>query len=189
MRPNPRKADSVRDLGPVDLSGIREAVLEIPEAVWDLENNCKPNDFGALSTTRHVVFRFIADPASWAESYDRALWASWKERLLPLMAQVVRPYGYARGAYPRVMLARMAPGGIIRPHVDRNRAARWPHKIHVPITTNDNVTFFVDRQGYKLQVGRAYEINNMAEHAVANQGDSDRIHLIFEYYDLDQPEA
>ena len=28
----------------------------------------------------------------------------------------------------------------------------------------------------------------MAVHAVENNGDSDRIHLIFEYYDLDQPE-
>jgi hypothetical protein len=27
----------------------------------------------------------------------------------------------------------------------------------------------------------------MAVHAVRNDGDSDRIHLIFEYYDLDQP--
>lgn len=28
---------------------------------------------------------------------------------------------------------------------------------------------------------------NMGMHAVENNGDSDRIHLIFEYYDLDQP--
>jgi hypothetical protein len=28
----------------------------------------------------------------------------------------------------------------------------------------------------------------MGVHAVANKSDSDRIHLIFEYYDLDQPE-
>ena len=28
----------------------------------------------------------------------------------------------------------------------------------------------------------------MGLHAVANRGESQRIHLIFEYYDLDQPE-
>jgi aspartyl/asparaginyl beta-hydroxylase (cupin superfamily) len=103
------------------------------------------------------------------------------------MAQAVRPYGYARGEYPRVMLARMAPGGIIKPHRDANPAARWPHKIHVPLLTNDRVTFFVDGIGYRMPEGEAYEVNNMGVHAVENAGDSDRIHLIFEYYDPDQP--
>ena len=28
----------------------------------------------------------------------------------------------------------------------------------------------------------------MGSHAVANEGATDRIHLIFEYYDLDQPD-
>jgi hypothetical protein len=32
------------------------------------------------------------------------------------------------------------------------------------------------------------EVNNMGLHAVENRGATDRIHLIFEYYDLDQPE-
>jgi aspartyl/asparaginyl beta-hydroxylase (cupin superfamily) len=85
------------------------------------------------------------------------------------------------------MLARMAPGGVIKPHRDANPAAKWPHKIHVPIKTNDKVTFFVDGVGYHFAEGQAVEVSNMAVHAVQNAGDSDRIHLIFEYYDLDQP--
>ena len=79
-------------------------------------------------------------------------------------------------------------GGVIHPHVDANPAALWPHKIHVPITTNEKVTFFIGDEGHKLEVGKAYEVNNLGMHAVTNEGESDRIHLIFEYYDLDQPE-
>jgi aspartyl/asparaginyl beta-hydroxylase (cupin superfamily) len=103
------------------------------------------------------------------------------------MAQATAPYGYARAEYPRVMLARMAPGGVIKPHRDANPAAKWPHKIHVPIQTNGKVTFYVDGVGYHFAEGQAVEVSNMAVHAVENAGDSDRIHLIFEYYDLDQP--
>ena len=33
----------------------------------------------------------------------------------------------------------------------------------------------------------AVEVNNMVVHAVTNAGHAPRIHLIFEYYDLDQP--
>jgi aspartyl/asparaginyl beta-hydroxylase (cupin superfamily) len=86
------------------------------------------------------------------------------------------------------MLARMAPGGVIQPHRDANPAAKWPHKIHVPLLTNDRVTFTIEGRGYHLPEGEAVEVNNMGVHAVANAGDTDRIHLIFEYYDPDQPE-
>ncbi len=188
MHPNPRKTESIRHLGPVDSARLSEAVLAIPESVWNEENAAKPNKFDALSSTRHIVFRFISSPLHWARSYDRPLWKQWQLLLLPVMEEATRSYGYARHAYPRVMLARMAPGGVIHPHVDANPAALWPHKIHVPITTNDKVTFFIGEQGHKLETGKAYEVNNLGRHAVSNEGDSDRIHLIFEYYDLDQPE-
>lgn len=185
---NPRKTTSVRRLGTVGIERLREAVLSIPEAVWDQENDEKPNRFEALDRTRHVVFRFVSDFSDWRRSYDRPLWAQWQTLLEPVMREAVRPYGYARDAFPRVMLARMAPGGVIKPHRDANPAAKWPHKIHVPLLTNDKVTFFVDGIGYRFAEGEAAEVSNMAVHAVENAGDTDRIHLIFEYYDLDQPD-
>ena len=187
MHINPRKTTSVRPLGKVDISGIREAILAIPEDIWDAENADKPNRFEALDRTRHIVFRFVSNFQDWRESYDRPLWAQWRERLAPVLAEATRPYGYARAAFPRVMLARMAAGGIIKPHRDANPAAKWPHKIHVPIQTNDQVAFLVGDTEYHFPEGEAVEVNNMGVHAVRNGGDSDRIHLIFEYYDLDQP--
>jgi hypothetical protein len=156
--------------------------------MWDQENASKPNRFAALDATRHIVFRFVANLYDWRTSYDRPLWNEWSHLLLPVLTEATRPYGYARGTFPRVMLARMAPGGIIHPHKDASPSAKWPHKIHVPLQTNDGVTFFVDDQPFHLPEGEAVEVNNMGKHAVENRGSTDRIHLIFEYYDLDQPE-
>jgi hypothetical protein len=187
LQPNPRKTTSVRALGNVDIMSLREAVLAIPEAIWDAENADKPNRFEALDKTRHIVFRFVDNFQDWRQSHDRPLWAQWRALIEPVLEQATGPYGYARAAFPRVMLARMAPGGVIKPHRDANPAARWPHKIHVPIQTNDKVVFFVEGVGYRMPEGEAFEVNNMGVHAVENNGDSDRIHLIFEYYDLDQP--
>jgi hypothetical protein len=188
MHANPRKTTSIRPLGKVDISGIRDAILAIPESTWDAENADKPNKFEALDRTRHIVFRFVDDFRDWRGSHDRPLWSEWRERLLPVMEQATRPYGYARAAYPRVMLARMAPGGIIHPHVDANPSAKWPHKIHVPILTNPKVGFLVGNTVHVFPEGEAVEVNNLGRHAVQNNGDTDRIHLIFEYYDLDQPD-
>ena len=188
MQPNPRKTTSIRKLGQVDITRLRAAVLAIPEAVWNAENEDKPNRFEALDRTRHIVFRFVSNFRDWRQSYDRPLWPEWKALIEPVLAEATRNYGYQRGVFPRVMLARMAPGGVIKPHRDANPAAKWPHKIHVPLLTNDKVTFFVDGAGYHFPEGEAVEVSNMAVHAVENAGTTDRIHLIFEYYDPDQPE-
>jgi len=171
----------------VETGALREAVLKIPESIWTAENEAKPNRFEALDKTEHVVFRFVANMRDWRESYDRPLWDEWRPVLQPVLDQATADYGYANGIFPRVMLARMAPGGVIHPHVDGARAASWPHKIHVPLMTNPGVRFFVDPRYYHLEADQAYEVNNLVPHAVVNEGSTPRIHLIFEYYDAEQP--
>jgi len=201
MQANPRKTTSLRHLGKVDIAQLREAVLAIPEAIWDAENHNKPNQryesagaVGAPVTgrvwnkTRHIIFRFITNQRDWRESADWPLWQEWRERLRPVMEQATRPYGYVRAVYPRVMLARLAAGGEILPHMDNNPAAQWPHKIHVPLLTNPQVGFRIGDTIHHLPEGEAIEVNNLGTHAVRNGGTTDRIHLIFEYYDLDQPD-
>jgi hypothetical protein len=180
-----RKTTSVKFLGPVDIGSLRDDILGIPESVWAMENNAKPNRFVELDETRHIVFRFVDSFVDWRFSHDRPLWAQWRARLEPVMQQACAAYGYARGIYPRVMLARMPAGGLIKPHVDSAPAASWPHKIHVPIQTNPQVQFYVEPETYHLAVGQAYEVNNLAPHAVTNAGDTPRIHLIFEYYEVE----
>ena len=188
MHANPRKTDSIRKLGLVDIARLKEAVLAVPESVWQAENQSKPNRFGALDATQHVIFRFVSNFIDWRHSYEKPLWSEWKDLLEPVLAEATAAFGYRNGAFPRIMLARMSPGGVIHPHRDQNPAAKWPHKVHVPLLTNPDVTFYVDGTGYQLVEGEAVEVNNMGLHAVENRGSSDRIHLIFEYYDLDQPE-
>lgn len=188
IRPNPRKTESIRRLGKVDIAALRDAVLKLPEKVWNAENATKPNRFAALDSTQHIVFRFVSSAADWRFFYERPIWGEWSDLLSPVLAEATAGYGYSRGEFPRVMLARMAPGGIIQPHQDANPAAKWPHKIHIPIETNDQVIFFIGGKPYHLPAGEAVEVNNMAVHGVENRGTTDRIHLIFEYFDLDQPE-
>ena len=188
MTVNPRKTESIRRLGRIDITRLRDAVLAIPETIWEQENSTKPNRFDALDKTVHIPFRFVREFDDWRVSDDMPLWAAWRDLLEPVLAAATAPYGYRRGGYPRIMLARMAPGGVIHPHRDGNPSAKWPHKIHIPLQTNPQVTFEIDEVGYHFEEGEAVEVSNMAVHAVTNAGDTDRIHLIFEYYDLDQPE-
>lgn len=185
---NPRKTRSVRKLGSVDIGALQAAVMAIPEDVWDAENAGKPNKFEVLDETRHIVFRFIDSPRDWRRSHDRTAWPRWRGLLEPVMAQAVLGYGYARGMFPRVMLARLPAAGVIHPHIDANPAAKWPHKMHVPLSTNAAVVSCFGGEEHHFPPGEAVEVNNLGPHWVHNRGDTDRVHLIFEYYDADQPE-
>lgn len=190
MIANPRKTRSLRRLGPVDLGSLRDDILAIPDSMWASENALKPNrgpSYDSLDRTEHIIFRFIRNYRDCRESMDFPLWATWRERLEPVLQAAIAPYGYTRVQFPRVMLARMAAGGKILVHRDANAAALWPHKIHIPITTNDKVRFYIEPHHYHLEVGQAYEVNNIDLHAVDNDGDTSRIHLIFECFDVDQP--
>jgi hypothetical protein len=186
--PNPRKTLGFRDLGPVEIGALKQAVLAIPESVWDFENANKPNRYSSLDETRHIPLIFVEKPTDWRRSRDMRLWPQWKPLVAPVLDAATRTYGYARGAFPRVMLAQLPAGKKIHPHRDANLAAKWPHKIHVPLVTNDRVEFVIEGVGRHLAEGRAVEVNNMGVHSVSNDGNADRVHLIFEYYDLDQPE-
>ncbi len=179
---NPHKTKAVKELGAVDISGIREAILAIPEEVWDLEDKEKPNKFNELHKARHIVFRFVENMQVCTDYYDRPIWEEWKDKFLPVLAAAVAPYGYEEGHYSRIMLARLEAGGEIKAHVDGNKAATFPHKIHIPIQTNDKVFFFANPKMYSFKEGHAYEVNNLGVHYAENGGEEDRIHLIFEYY-------
>jgi len=186
MYPNPRKTTSIRRLGAVDVDALRTAVSAIPESLWQAENADKPNRFEALDATAHIVFRFVSDMRDWRSNYARPLWTEWEPLLAPVLSAATADYGYENGVFPRVMLARMPAGGVIQPHRDANPAAKWPHKIHVPVQTNDQVLFRLGNETHHIAEGEAAEVNNMDIHSVVNRGTTSRIHLIFEYYDADQ---
>jgi hypothetical protein len=185
---NFNKTADVRELGQIELGGIRTDIRAIVAEEWDTDEDFEANynKRGALRATRHIIFRFCDRRVRPARCYDQPAWDRWAPLLLPVMAAAVTPYGYARGFYPRIMLARLPAGAFIAPHTDGDARGSRPHKIHVPILTNPDAYFFVNDGRYHFEEGRAYEVNNSTRHAAVNSGKTDRIHLIFEYLDADQ---
>lgn len=82
----------------------------------------------------------------------------------------------------RVMLVNLKAGGSIDAHRDEGDYAAKRNRYHIPITTNPNVKFVVgDRpEVFNLEVGYIYQLANKEMHGVFNQGDTDRIHLVFD---------
>jgi len=178
------KTGFFNELGTADVSKIVDRVKSIPESQWESENEEKPNKLNKLNDTEHVLFRFVDGYEKVYDYHDLPLWAEWKDVLLPVMEQAAQALGYDDYRFPRVMLARLPASGQIFDHSDR-AASYFIHKIHVPLITNEKTMFRVGQQEQHLRVGEIVEVNNKRNHAVRNDGDQDRIHLIFECYSME----
>jgi len=178
------KTDYFEHLGSADISALIGRIKSIPESLWNAENEDKPNKYARLNDTRHIMFRFINRGGSVYDFHDFPLWDEWKDVLLPIMKQVANRLGYKDYRFPRAMLAKLPAGSEIFGHSDGD-ASHYIHKIHVPLITNSETIFHVGREARHLPAGEIFEVNNKRVHAVENNGDEDRVHFIFECYNMD----
>ena len=81
-------------------------------------------------------------------------------------------------AYQR-MLSVVMPDDFITEHRD-HQAEYWMARVHVPLTTNPKAIYRSGSRDYHMEVGQAYLINTLLEHSVFNNGETPRIHLMFD---------
>ncbi len=181
--PRVAKPAVARYLGPVDVAPLRACVGRLSEKVWRQEDAIKENAFFCFTHTSHIVFRFIPGNRTPLRFYSNPIWEVWQAWLLPIMTRAAAWYGYAEPVYPKAMLARLAAGHGIAPHEDAEPSHPFVHKIHVPLQTNPRALLTIDDHTLHLEVGHAWEVNNLVPHAAFNGGVRDRIHFIFEVYE------
>lgn len=184
-RLNPNKTSGLRELGQVDITKLKSMVSKLGEELWQIETKARENEFKVFHHTQHIIFRFPDTSITRLEVHDNPSWTIWKPFLMPIMEAAVEPYNYKKGQFKAVMLAKLKAGYSIDMHRDGLPEYYFLHKIHVPIQTNDQVTFHIKPQNHFLKEGIAYEVNNLLPHYVTNKGEEDRIHLIFEYVNGD----
>jgi hypothetical protein len=101
--------------------------------------------------------------------------------VLPSFREVLDAFQCPMG---RVRISKLLPHSFIGAHRDIGREAAGiafnQVRLHLPITTNEKVTFQVGSQTFRLRAGRLYYLNFTKLHSVRNDGDEARIHLILE---------
>lgn len=179
---NEHKTKLMRHLGEVNIDQIQEKLRCLDDEFWISANEHKPNKFAALQSTQHIVLRFVSSYDDWKSSYDLPHLDQWKTMLYPVLDKATEQYGIQNGQYSRIMFAKLPAGCKIKRHIDAAPAAKYPFKIHIPVITNDRSIFCFDGHSYHFKEGNAYEVNNNIYHWAENNGDTDRVHLIFEYF-------
>ncbi|WP_172970266.1 aspartyl/asparaginyl beta-hydroxylase domain-containing protein [Erythrobacter sp. THAF29] len=177
------KPKTYLDLGKFEVSELSALVAKLPDSLWSIEDQRKENNFSVFHHTQHIIFRFTPGNRDHTDFYTNPIWDVWKARLLPLMDAITAQYGHVETAYSKVMLARLLSGHSIDRHVDGAGANLHTHKVHVPLISGPSATFTIEDDERHLEVGRAYEVNNIKRHSACNLEGSHRVHLIFEHYD------
>ena len=102
---NPNKVARIKQLGKVDVSEIKQLVLNIEESNWDREVDYKANSNkqpkAPLGQTNHIIFQFSVPSNNGFSYFNLPLWEEWKPHLLPLMDVATKRYNYKEGFFSK----------------------------------------------------------------------------------------
>ena len=80
-----------------------------------------------------------------------------------------------------VRLLNLLPGSSIKEHCDHNLSyTDGEFRIHIPITTNPNVSFYINSINVTMLPGECWYGDFTLPHSVKNEGMTDRAHLVID---------
>jgi hypothetical protein len=162
----------------------------IEELEWDF-NNQRQKTYKPHKDTKSIILRFkpkwVLDLEG-ANCYDGE---SYQLEYYPLFYK----YKHLVSEYLNIlsktyeisdygcMIVKLKPNGLISPHIDVGNYFTNCCRIHIPLKTSNKVKFYFDKKETKMKVGNFYQIDNTKiSHSVHNDGDIDRIHIIFDLF-------
>ncbi|WEJ99708.1 MAG: aspartyl/asparaginyl beta-hydroxylase domain-containing protein [Candidatus Sphingomonas phytovorans] len=170
-------ADRLRLPVAFDPAGLRDDLERIAGATW-VDHFVKQNYEGDWSVlplrysagATHPIMQAYSDPT--VTAFDESPLLDHAPHIRGAMAWFQCPLQTVR-------LMRLTPGSIIKEHFDHDLAAEWgTARIHIPITTNPQVEFMVNREPVAMDPGSAWYLRLSDPHSVANRGTTDRVHLV-----------
>lgn len=95
----------------------------------------------------------------------------------PYTRQVIASFGEVFG---RSRFMKLAAGAEVAQHVDFNYHWYTRVRIHIPVITNPQVTFYCADQNTHMKAGECWIFNSWRRHRVTNESDADRVHLVID---------
>ncbi len=171
----------LRELGAIDTTALCDAIFSQEDSAWH-EDVSRQESFYVHNQTWSIILVFV-DDTKWPDRHvsKGPGWKRLADVALPVMEEIIEKHYPTGGEVIRAMAARLRAGENIKAHSDAHPSFHCAHRIHVPISTNPKVRFYINGRPYQLKVGQAYEVNNQKQHSVVNKGDEDRITFIFDY--------
>lgn len=173
-------ANPMRHLGSVDIGPFSAALARVPESLWS-EGTEFQKKLTPYRDTITIYLQMVMGSVAGKMKYMSG-WEPLHEAFEPIEKRVASFYRPG-GRVVSTQVAKLLPGGKIPVHRDAGPVLAVSHRVHIPLETHKEVVFEVDGVHIPLEVGQAYELDNMRLHRVENASPVRRIHLILDYYD------
>lgn len=80
-----------------------------------------------------------------------------------------------------VRLLKLNAGAIIKEHRDADMCfEKGEVRIHIPIITNEQVEFYLDKERIHVKEGECWYMNFNLPHSIINKSEIDRVHLVID---------
>jgi quercetin dioxygenase-like cupin family protein len=183
-------AGNFKYIGNVDATTLIQLVAQLTEEQWNNEL-FRQKEYAVHEDTQTIGLVFDRDFRHSHPTRMPALQV-FEKALGPVLSIVADHYEnsnegqsliqeFGLGYFVRASLVRLIAGGEIPKHRDHYFSLSHSHRVHVPVTTNDEVAFRVGKETINMRPGELIEINNRRPHSVSNNGDDGRVHLILDF--------
>jgi len=164
--------------GNFNVSAIADQLYKYPDD-WFL-NQERQNTFKAHKETYSIpIYDYdfdwrINEPYSVIRNTNQPV-------MIELISPIVKTFEQIHdGKIGKCMFISLPAHKNVEEHNDLGEYLGVVRRHHIAITTNDNALFFVNKESKNMKTGECWEINNSHRHSVQNNGDTERIHLMFD---------
>jgi hypothetical protein len=84
------------------------------------------------------------------------------------------------GQSARILLIKLNANSKVFVHKDSGDYLSNVRRFHIPLITNEKVSYTVGGEEIHMEEGKCYEINNLKLHSVDNNSEYDRVHLLID---------
>lgn len=151
-----------------DAARMADEAEQLPQSAW-MQHPSRMSGNSAVA----LVSRNGADN----DDFDGSMRETPHLQACPYIRQVMASFVEVFG---RSRLMKLGAGAEVAQHVDFNYHWYTRVRIHVPIITNPEVTFYCAEQHTNMRAGECWIFNSWRRHRVTNASDEDRIHLVID---------
>lgn len=162
----------------VNISSLLDKVLSATEEQWN-RNQLRQQRFEVAQEVVTILLKLTDHNHNKTKTFEE--WYEWKDVINPVLNQI---YPIFKNPFlNKCMIANVRPGKQIPEHTDSAQSFTLSHRLHIPLVTNKEAVMTIKGEERNMKVGVCYEVNNKQLHSVVNNGDTDRIHLLFDIYE------
>lgn len=165
----------------INVNDLKLKIKELPDQIWH-EHTIRQTLFEPHKHTE--TLEIMWDMESLQTNKIGKTHTNFYKLKIETFLEIIKPLYesiYGEGYFVRVLLVKLKAKTKIAPHVDNGESLINCKRTHIPIITNDYVTFTVGGETKCLKEGEIWEIDNTKEHSVINDSNENRIHLIIDY--------